>query len=89
MQQLLSQSKNIAGAQDRHTSLLRYLSLFTSNPAARLELPHKGQVCDLKLANAMHSWFNLPCCAHCIIFCSAQGPLELLKPGSVSGHSKQ
>lgn len=54
MQQLLLQSRNTAGPQDRHMSLLRYLSLFTSNPAAQLKLPQKGQVCDFKLANAMH-----------------------------------
>ena len=50
MQQLLLRSKDIAGLQDRHMSLLRYLSMFTGNPAARLKLPHKGQVCDLNLA---------------------------------------
>ena len=50
MQLLLSQSKNTESPDDKQTTLLRYLSLFTSNPAARLKLPHKGQVCGVKMA---------------------------------------
>ena len=52
MQQLLLQTKNIEGPQEKHMSLLRFLSLFTRNPAERLKLPHKGQVRVLQMAQA-------------------------------------
>ena len=52
MQKLLLQTKHMAGPQDKQMTLLRFLSLFTSNPAARLKLPHKGQVPGLEMATA-------------------------------------
>ena len=52
MQQLLSQTRCIAHPEEKQMSLLRFLSLFTRNPAERLNLPHKGQVHDLQMAQA-------------------------------------
>ena len=47
MQQLLLETEYM-DPQETQTYLLQLLSLFTRNPAERLKLPRKGQVCVLQ-----------------------------------------